>query len=129
MAFFITSQNEHRTIPVSTVFSGKKAIGKTKFSEIDFANHETKSNINVNGRYCYYGEIQGTGRYAMYNYYLFATLSYGFVDEESASLGQEHSMMDSVSKEVLRKKAKPNTFGVIADGYQEIITFIPFVEE
>ena len=132
IAFFITSQNENRTIPISTAFPGNETIGKVNYSDIEFSNYEAKSNLNTNGRYCYYGEIQGTGRYAMYNHYLFATLSYGFVDEQSAMLCELYSANDAVKAENmnnLRSKAKPNTFGVIADGYQETITLIPLTEE
>ena len=131
VAFFITSKNAHRKIPISTFYSGKQTIGKTNYFKVDFANPKIESNIEMNGRYCYYEEIQGTGRYAMYNYYLFATVSYGFVDNESVKLSEMYSINDSVSKEStdsLRKKAKPNTFGVIADGYEETVTLIPNVD-
>lgn len=132
VAFFITSKDEHRKISISTFYSGKRTIGKTNYFKVDFANPKIDSNLETNDRYCYYEEIQGTGRYAMYNYYLFATVSYGFVDDESVRLSEMYSTNSSASKEntdPLRKKAKPNTFGVIADGYEETVTLIPKVDE
>ena len=132
VAFFITSKDENRNIPISTFYSEKQTIGKTNFYKIKFANPTIESNLNSNGRYCYYGEIQGTGRYAMYNYYSFATVSYGFIDDASARLCEKNSTDNIITKEeeeTLRKKAKPNTFGVMADGYEETISLIPFVDE
>lgn len=132
VAFFITSKSEHRKIPISAFYSGKQTIGKTNYFKVDFANPKIDSNLETNGRYCYYEEIQGTGRYAMYNYYLFATVPYGFIDDESIRLTEMYSTNDSVSKEnadPLRKKAKPNTFGVIAEGYEETVTVVPPVDE
>ena len=132
VAFFITSKSEHRKIPISTFYSGKQTIGKTDYFKVDFANPKIESNLETNGRYCYYEEIQGTGRYAMYNYYVFATVPYGFIDDESVRLSEVYSTNDTVAEEnivSLRKKAKPNTFGVIADGYEETIALIPSIEE
>lgn len=132
VAFFITSKKENRTIPVSSISSEKEIVGKTNYADIDFPNPNIESNLTMNGRYCYYGEIQGTGRYAMYNHYLFATIPYGFIDEESVNLCNMYSgneSVDEVAADKLRKKATPNTFGVIAEGYQETITLIPFIEE
>lgn len=131
VAFFITSKDENRNIPISTFYSEKQTIGNTNFYKIKFSNPIVESNLNSNGRYCYYGEIQGTGRYAMYNYYLFATVSYGFIDDASARLCEKISTDNIITKEeeTLRKRAKPNTFGVIADGYEETISLIPFVDE
>lgn len=132
VAFFITSKNENRSIPILTFYSQKQTIGKTNFYKIELSNPTIEANLNNNGRYCYYGEIQGTGRYAMYNYYLFATVSYGFIDDASARLCEKHSTDNFISeeeKDSLRKKAKPNTYGVIADGYEETISLIPFVDE
>lgn len=131
-AYFITSQNENRNIPVTSCNNKKYKIGKCNYSDIDFSNPDIKANLNGNGRYCFYSEVQGTGRYAMYNYYLFATIPYGFVDNESSQLCNEYSLSNSVSEKdiaALRKKATPNTFGVIADGYENKIDIIPFVSE
>ena len=129
VAFFITSMNEQRKITVKSIDSDK-VIGETDYIDTDFATPETVASFSGNGRYNYYAEIQGTGRYAMYNYYLFATLPYGFIDDESAELCREYGVEDSDSMpkdESLRATATPNTFGVIADGYEEVVTLIPEV--
>jgi hypothetical protein len=129
VAFFITSTNEERKITVKSIDS-EEIIGETNYLDTEFPNHITKSDFRGNGRYNYYAEIQGTGRYAMYNYYVFATLPYGFIDNESAELCRKYSQEESVaieSVESLRKNATPNTFAVIANGYEEIITMIPDV--
>ena len=132
VAFFITAKDEKRKIPILTGFSENQIIGKSNFYEVKLHNPLIESNQSGNGFYGYYVEMEATGRYGMFNYYLFATVSYGFIDDASSHLTQKHFLNNSMSQEtqeVLRKKAKPNTFGVIADGYEEMISIIPFVDE
>jgi hypothetical protein len=129
VAFFITSKTEENKISVTSINS-EEVIGEASFLATEFPNPEIKADFSGNGRYNYYAEIQGTGRYAMYNYYVFATLPYGFLDDEGAELCRQFSQEepDAIeSVESLRDKATPNTFGVIADGYEEKITMIPEV--
>lgn len=38
VAFFITLKNEHRSVPIATVISEKKTLGKTNYSEIEIPN-------------------------------------------------------------------------------------------
>ncbi len=127
VAFFITSMNEENKITVQSIDS-KEIIGETNYLDTDFVNPTIDASFSGNGRYNYYAEIQGTGRYAMYNYYVFATLPYGFIDDESAELCREYGTEDteSITKdESLRNNATPNTFGIIADGYEEMVSMIP----
>ena len=44
IAYFITSQNERRKIPVTSIDSEKHYIGKTNYSKVDFPNYEIKAN-------------------------------------------------------------------------------------
>ena len=130
VAFFITSMNEGNKVTIQSIDS-KEIIGETNYIDTDFVNPTIDASFSGNGRYNYYAEIQGTGRYAMYNYYVFATLPYGFIDDESAELCREYGTEDSESitkDETLRTNATPNTFGVIADGYEELISILPEVD-
>lgn len=130
VAFFITSSNEEQRIPVQSIDS-KEFIGEITFLDSEFPNPILKSDVSGNSRYNYYAEIQGTGRYAMYNYYLFAFLPYGFMNDDSIQLSTKHShektdILEDLNP--LRETAKPNTFGVIANGYEEMITILPEVD-
>lgn len=132
VAYFITSTNKNRKIPVDSYETEKRIIGKTKYSDVSFANPTIESNTSLNGRYDYYSEIQGTGRYGMFNYYIYGLVPYGFFDEGSADLISLTAWDEDYSQEALqalRKKAFPNTFGVIAEGYEETISVIPTCDE
>lgn len=132
IAYFITSTDPRRKIPVDTFEEGKRIIGKMKYSAVDFPNPTVVSNITMNGRYVYYYEMQGTGRYGMFNSYLYGTAPYGFIDEGSADLIHLTAWGEDYSKEEyqkMRSATSPNTFGVIADGYEDVISIIPTCEE
>lgn len=80
----------------------------------------------------YYGEIQETGRYGMWNYYLFGTLPYGFDDDSAINLLMLTAFDDSPNQnqvEILRKTAKPNTFAIIASDYYDHISLLPISDE
>lgn len=82
--------------------------------------------------YNYYGEIQETGRYGMWNYYLFGTLPYGFDDDSAINLLMLTAFDDSPNQnqvEILRKTAKPNTFAIIASDYYDHISLLPISDE
>lgn len=109
-----------------------REIGNTTYDSIDFANPQIESNASANGRYNYYGEIQETGRYGMWNYYLFGTLPYGFDDDSAINLLMLTAFDDSPNQnqvEILRKTAKPNTFAIIASDYYDHISLLPISDE
>lgn len=131
IAYFVTITNEKRRLPVDSFDVEKNILGKLTFFEVGFANPAREANVNGNGRYCYYFEIQGTGRYGMYNYYLYGSAPYGFVSDDVASL-RNRVAFDSENEaeiETLRQSARPNTFGVIADGYENQIGILPASDE
>lgn len=132
VAFFVTSTNEKRKIPVNTYETEVRKIGSVVYTDLDFGGEIREANASSNGRYNYYYELQGTGRYGMFNHYLYGTVSYGFIDDANVDLISKLVYDQDVSQEeidYLRQKAKPNTFGVIADGYEETISIIPFCDE
>lgn len=130
VAFFITSTDKNRKLPVDSYETEKRRIGKITYSDISFANPIANFNHTASGRYNFYSETQGTGRYGMFNYYLYGSTPYGFDDRSSNSLIGAKAFGESRQQEIeeLRSKAKPNTFGVIADGYQDKISIIPIGE-
>ena len=133
VAFFITSTDIKAKIPVTSISDEIKVIGKAVYSDIDFPNPQIEGNINNNGRYVYYSETQGTGRYAMYNNYIFGFLPYGFCDNSTPALinlvAFEDETYDVEQLNEIKKKAKPNTFGVVDPDYQELISILPLCEE
>ena len=132
VAYFITSTNPKRKIPIDTYDDENNMIGTIKYSNVDFANPEVVSNITMDGRYVYYYERQGTGRYGMYNSYLYGIAPYGFVDDRSAELIHLTAWGEDYSEEEYQKARSsvlPNTFGVIADGYENVISIIPTCDE
>ena len=113
-------------------FAGRVLLKLTSEVSIDFANPQIESNASANGRYNYYGEIQETGRYGMWNYYLFGTLPYGFDDDSAINLLMLTAFDDSPNQnqvEILRKTAKPNTFAIIASDYYDHISLLPISDE
>lgn len=132
VAFFITSTSSQIDIPVDSFENDTREIGNTTYDSIDFANPQIESNASANGRYNYYGEIQETGRYGMWNYYLFGTLPYGFDDDSAINLLMLTAFDDSPNQnqvEILRKTAKPNTFAIIASDYYDHISLLPISDE
>ena len=132
VAFFITSTSSQIDIPVDSFENDTREIGNTTYDSIDFANPQIESNASANGRYNYYGEIQETGRYGMWNYYLFGTLPYGFDDDSAINLLMLTAFDDSPDQnqvEILRKTAKPNTFAIIASDYYDHISLLPISDE
>ena len=133
VAFFITSTDIKVKIPVNSISDEAKEIGKVVYSDIDFPNPQIEGNINSNGRYVYYNEIQGTGRYAMYNNYIFGFLPYGFTDNSTPKLinlvGFEGGNTNTAQLNEIKKKAKPNTFGVVAPDCQELVSILPICDE
>lgn len=131
IAFFITSTNEKRKIPINT-YDDAKPIGEIVYTESDYAGEHREAYYCGNGRDNYYYEIQGTGRYGMYNHYLYGTVSYGFLDSRSIELVTVVGLDNDIDQTLiddLREEVKPNTFGVIADGYQDVVSVIPICDE
>ena len=131
VAYFITITNETRRIPVDSFGIGKNILGKITYSETMFSEPKIYANITANGRYCYYVEVQGTGRYGMFNYYLYGNAPYGIVNSDVASLisNVADQLGEDVELDILRQKTKPDTFGVIADGYEGMIGILTFCDE
>lgn len=133
VAFFVTSTDIKTKLPVNSISNEEKVIGEVVYSDINFFNPQVEANINTNGRYVYYSEIQGTGRYAMYNYYIFGFLPYGFIDDSTPELinlvAYEDQNIDPCQLYEIKKKAKPNTFGVVSNGYEDIISILPFCDD
>jgi len=68
----------------------------------------------------------------MYNYYIYGVTPCGFFDEGDADLISFTAWNEERSQEklqVLCQNAFPNTFGVVAVGYEEIISIIPTCDE
>ena len=130
VAYFITAK-ETKKISSSSAFKEKITLGKTTYLDMSFPNPEFVYNNSVNGRYTYYGEIQGTGRYGMFNYYICGALPYGFFDECSSELIYTLSFEQDKNSRIkeLREKCKPNTVGVISQQYHDNVTFIPIWDE
>lgn len=131
VAFFITATNENRRIPTSA-YDDVKPIGEVVYTDSDYGGEYRDAYYSGNGRGNYYYEMQGTGRYGMYNYYLYGTVSYGFLDNRSMELVTTVGLdkdIDQAFVDELRGKVKPNTFGVIADGYQDVVGVIPSCDE
>ena len=132
IAFFVTSKDESRTIPIESLEGKKCVVGKISFQDIGFPNPNCEAFCCGDGRINYYSEAQGTGRYGMYNTYVYAIMPYGFLGKEACELvmsayfegSSEYRTVDE-----LKKYAKPNTYGVIADEYIEDISMIPESDE
>lgn len=128
IAFFITAADSKSHLPVSAVSGEEQVLGKVTYTDIDFPTPQTEAYFNSDGRYAYYSETQGTGRYAMYNYYVFGYLPYGFTDDSSYNLIRNWDTEDGPDLSAHKKnreQARPNTFGVIADTYQDSVSIFP----
>ena len=125
IAFFITSQNKKRRIPFNFA-ADEIIIGRYTYSDIPMPNPVISAEYYGNYRGCYYIERYETGRAGMYNDYVCASFSYGFYDDNSTELmlmNNEYNInkYTTEEKENARKKAKPNTFGVIKPEYSDRI--------
>ncbi len=69
VAYFVTSINEHKNIPVDFYESEASILGKATYAAVSSvtASPKVDSSAEMNGRYNYYSEMYGTGRYGMYN--------------------------------------------------------------
>lgn len=131
VAFFITAVEKSRKVPVDSYEDQKRIIGKMKYSDVAFTNPVNVANTAMSGRYTYYSELQETGRYGMFNSYIYGTAPYGFVDSETIEFIRVSTIENESSQKIqsLKEKAYPNTFGVIASGYEEKISIIPLCED
>lgn len=131
IAYFITATNENRRIPVDSFETEKRVLGSTTYSDLEFYDSEIEANVATNGRYCYYVEMQSTGRYGMFNCYLYGNAPYGILSDEIISLICGVASGDTTNDEVsvLRQKAKPDTFGVVEWGYEDKIGILPLCDE
>ena len=69
----------------------------------------------------------------MYNNYVFGFVSYGFTDHSTSELinlvvfGDKNTSAGRLNE--IKKKAKPNTFGVVSPDYKELISILPFCDK
>lgn len=144
VAYFITSKKTSRKILSYYKFNETVILGKTTYANIRVNNYTPKTDSSFCGdpSVNYYAELFPTGRERMYNTYVFGTVAYGFNDQNTIEL-LEASYFKSKSEDSdnsdlavdvnidendlikLREKARPNTYGVIANGYEEMISIIP----
>ncbi len=127
VAYFITATDKQRKIPVDSFEDKSRILGKTTYSELQFGNPEIEAFYCGDGRVNYYYEIQGTGRYGMYNYYVYGNTTYGFLDTSIFQLIQDtwFGTLSEVEEKKLKEDAMPNTFGVISESYRYDVSFLP----
>jgi hypothetical protein len=132
VAYFITATHKNRKIPIDSFDRDGGILGEIRYSDVVFANPIIDANVTGNGRYNYYSETQGTGRYGMYNSYTYGLVTYGFYTKGNLELISQAMCEGDYSHndlQAVRNKVFPNTFGVIAEGYEEIISIIPTCDE
>ena len=137
IAFFVTVNKKN----VYKVISNRKqSLGK--FSYDDFF-YTTPDYVFVNrpannDDYYYYQEVYYGAGPADYNYYVLASYKDYMFDHRDSSVGQlisyfedagayekntfESAVYETEECKKLRKRICPNTYGMICEGYQEIIT-------
>lgn len=128
IAFFVTSKKRSRKIPVSSYNNKTVKIGSITYAKNCEYNEKLHTDyfISGQGRINYYCEFFYTGRSRMYNIYIMGTVAYGFNDQNAKDL-----LLDTRDNPIesniitLRKKARPNTYGVIANGYENMVSIIP----
>lgn len=134
IAYFITVTNSDRTISLSSYYQDINIkLGESTFDNIGM--EPIKIDVNVAGSgdaYNYYSEWFYIGSPGNYNTYVYSLNSYGIFNEVDINLIIEanHYFLESNQVELeniqqYRYEAKPNTFGVIALGYEDLIDVIP----
>lgn len=128
VAYFVTITSEECFVPLILYDDDVYNLGMITYDQFPMVyNHSVviEANAESDGRFCYYGEKHGTGRWAMYNFYVLGNVAYGYLDIDSINLinsaGGFSGLAGFVDPEEQRKQTKPNTYGVIAYGYQDRI--------
>lgn len=131
IAFFVSSTNERRKIPLNT-YNDTVIIGETVYASSGYDDEQREAFCSGDKTLNYYYEMQGTGRYGMYNYYLYGTAPYGFLNKKSVELVKTVGLDKNVDQSLIdnmRKEVKPNTYGVIQEGYQDVVSILPTCDE
>lgn len=138
IAYFITVTKSNRTINLSPYYQDTNIeLGKSTFDDINMQPIKIDANVAGSGDdYNYYAEWFYMGNPGSYNTYIYSINSYGISNELDIKLvGEAYFNFFLKNGEVkleniqqYRYEAKPNTFGVIALGYQDKIDVIPYNE-
>ncbi|MBO7393582.1 MAG: hypothetical protein J6U98_05210 [Abditibacteriota bacterium] len=127
LAYFVTSKSATRLIPIKRFYDDKirPELGVTAYGNVSkvFENPEVASEYTLDTMDVYYSETEGTGRYGMYNSYVFGNVYYGFGGDSAVKLAEAESLKKDPKK--VRKSVKPDTYGVIAAGYEDKIGIVP----
>lgn len=144
VSFFIAVTDKDRIIDLASYCNQDGIfLGKSTFYDTS-KNPEAEVNIPASGTYLYYCETSSYGRPGNFNSFVYAYTTYGadvsdYTSELISSAGSylldmyvgpdaDKSTLKTEYEEI-RKKAKPNTFGIIMSGYEDEISVIPIDEE
>lgn len=136
IAYFITVTKSNRTISISLYYQDINIkLGKSTFDDIDMLPIKIDANVAGSGdEYNYYAEWFYMGNPGGYNTYIYSINSYGISNELDTKLTGdayfnyylENGKVELENIKQYRYEAKPNTFGVIAFGYEDLIDVVPY---